>query len=44
MEGETVDAPGRELNELQNSDWVSDLLFKEWRLLIGSIHFSSNLV
>ncbi|KAG1932287.1 protein spire homolog 1 isoform X1 [Pimephales promelas] len=22
MEGETVDAPGRELNELQNSDWT----------------------
>lgn len=44
MEGDTVDEPGRELNELQNADWVSDLPFKEWRHLIGSIYSSFNLV
>lgn len=44
MEGDTVDEPGRELNELQSADWVSDLPFKKRRRLIGSICSPSNLV
>lgn len=28
IEGDTVDDPGRELNELQNADWVSHLPYQ----------------